>query len=265
MTEKERIFAVAGDIHGRWEEFAAQLEIARGFLDDPDDLEAVFQVGDAEATVDEEQLKEVYAKPDRYRLGDFHRVVSGEIELPAPLYFIGGNHEPWSSLDRNGGMVRGGAPIARNVHFLGRSGVVEVAGLTLAFLSGVRRPAGAMLATAGERALLDPKEQGFYVGEEVDELMRVPTADILLTHDWPTGSGFVHKTELAGDEVVTRALRRLRPMASFHGHMHRREDFMVGGIPVFARGCWGQGVPEWVSLFGLDPVTRRITPFPHHR
>ncbi|WP_181905721.1 metallophosphoesterase [Microbacterium bovistercoris] len=266
MGSQQKIIAVVGDVHGRWAEMAAQLEVARGFLDDPDDLELILQVGDAEVTLDEAQLQEVYAKPDRHRLGDFHRVAAGEIALPAPLYFIGGNHEPWRSLDRNGGLVRGGAAIVPGVHFLGRSGVVEVAGLRIAFLSGIRRPSGPVLATAQERSdLSETREHGFYVQDEVDELMDAGSADILLTHDWPAGSGFVHKTALVGDEVVTDALRGLRPVASFHGHLHRREDFEIDGIPVFARGCWGQGVPEWVSLFRLDLATREVTPFRHVR
>ena len=266
MGEGEKIIAVVGDVHGRWEELVAQLEIACSFLGAGERLDAVLQIGDAEATVDEGQLAEVHAKPDRHRLGDFHRVVAGEIVLPAPLYFIGGNHEPWRSLDRNGGIVRGGAPIAENVHFLGRSGVVDVAGMTVAFFSGIRRPSGPVLQTAAERdALSSVREHGFYVQDEVDELMRVESADILLTHDWPSGSGFVHKTELVGDEAVARVLQRLRPLASFHGHLHRREDFVVDGIPVFARGCWGQGVPEWVSLVRVDLGAGSVTPFPHIR
>lgn len=263
MSRNEKVIAVVGDVHGRWAELAAQLEIARGFLEDPADLELILQVGDAEATLDESQLQEVYAKPDRHKLGDFHRVAAGEIVLPAPLCFIGGNHEPWRSLDQNGGLVRGGGEIAPGVHFLGRSGVVEVAGMAVAFLSGVRRPSGPVLTSAGERDALEVREHGFYVQDEVDALMAVPAADLLLTHDWPTGSGFVHKTALVGDEVVAQALRRLRPIASFHGHVHRREDFEIDGIPVFARGCWGQGVPEWVSLFAVDLAARSITPFRH--
>lgn len=266
MSADTRIIAVVGDVHGRWAELAEQLEIACSFLGKGERLDAILQVGDAEATRDEQQLQEVFAKPDRHRLGDFHRVASGEITLPAPLFFIGGNHEPWRSLDANGGEVRGGAPIAHDVRFLGRSGAVQVAGMTVAFLSGIRRPSGPMLQTAADRAALGSiREHGYYVRDEVEELRCVPHADLLLTHDWPTGSGFVHKTERVGDDVVTDAARRLRPIASFHGHLHRSQEFEIDGIPVFARGCWGQGVPEWVSLFRVDLAARTISSFPHVR
>jgi hypothetical protein len=264
MGSRQKIIAVVGDVHGRWAELAAQLEIARRFLDGPDELDAILQVGDAEPTLGEEQLREVYAKPERHKLGDFDRVASGEIVLPAPLYFIGGNHEPWRTLDRNGGLVRGGAPIARGVHFLGRSGVVEVAGMRVAFLSGIRRPDGPTLPTSQARdALGSPREDGFFVQDEIDRLQAVSSPDLLLTHDWPVGSGFVHKTAWAGDEEIARVVRRLRPIASFHGHLHRRQDFDVDGVPAFARGCWGQGVPEWVSLFRVDLDARRICAFRH--
>lgn len=266
MGRRQKIIAVVGDVHGRWTELASQLELARGFLDGPDELEAVFQVGDAEPTLGEGQLQEVFAKPDRHRLGDFHRVASGEIALPAPLFFIGGNHEPWRTLDRNGGLVRGGGPIAPGVHFLGRSGVVEVAGMRVAFLSGIRRPDGPTLPTPQARdALESPREDGYFVQEELDELRGASSPDLLLTHDWPAGSDFVHKTAWAGDEEIAQVVRRLRPIASFHGHLHRRQDFDIDGIPVFARGCWGQGVPEWVSLFRVDLDARRISAFRHVR
>ena len=266
MGTGQRIFAVVGDVHGHWAEMAAQLDIARDFLDDPNDLEAIFQIGDAEPTLGQDQLREVYSKPDRHMLGDFHLIASGEIALPAPLYFIGGNHEPWLTLDRNGGVVRGGPAIAPGVHFLGRSGVVEVAGMRIAFLSGIRRPLLPLLATVRQReALAETREHGFFVKDELDELLDAGAADVVLTHDWPAGSGFVHKTALVGDQAITEVLRRLRPAASFHGHFHRRQDFAVDGVRVFAMGCWGQGVPEWVSLFRLDLATREIVPFRHHR
>ncbi|UJP09931.1 metallophosphoesterase [Microbacterium sp. KUDC0406] len=266
MGAGQKVFAVVGDVHGRWEQMAAQLEIARGFLDRPEDLEIIFQVGDAEPTLGEEQLQQVYAKPDRHQLGDFHLVASGEVVLPAPFYFIGGNHEPWRTLDRNGGVIRGGPPLAPGVHFLGRSGVVEVAGLRVAFLSGIRRVSGLLLRTADERAALtDVREHGYFVQDEIDVLLEAGQVDILLAHDWPAGSDFVHKTSVVGDEAIATALRLLRPAAAFHGHLHRRDDFFIDDIPVFARGCWGQGVPEWVSLFRIDLATGEVTPFHHVR
>jgi hypothetical protein len=78
-------------------------------------LAAIFQVGDAEPQRTEGEAAQVPG-PAKYRkLGDFAEVVSGEIAVPVPLYFIAGNHQPFGTLDADGGLVEGRGQWGPNV------------------------------------------------------------------------------------------------------------------------------------------------------
>lgn len=263
LQRRRTIFAVVGDVHGRWEELSGDLDRVREFLPAGQHIEAILQIGDAEPTRDAAELEEVFAKPERHRLSDFRLVVEGDITFGAPFYFIGGNHEPWATLDRNGGVSSGGAPIAPSVYFLGRSGSITIAGIHIAFLSGIRRMEGMLESATDRQELNSIKEDNYYCADELRAVRALESVDILLTHEWPTGSGFVHKTSLVGDENVRELLSLLRPRASFHGHYHRADQFCIDGVPVYARGRYGQGVPEWVALFEFDHQTRSVTQLQH--
>lgn len=258
-------FAVAGDVHGRWAEFAHDVDIAASFLPEGARLAAVLQLGDAEPTADAAQLAEVHIKPERRALSDFAEVLAGRVRFAAPVYFIGGNHEPWRTLDRNGGLVQGGAPLAPGVHFLGRAGAVELSGVRIGFLSGIRHADGRPF-TLADRLRLDTIESAnYYTVEELARTAKCGPVDLLLTHERPTGTGFVHKLSETGDPAVRRLLGELRPAASFHGHHHRADEAVVDGVRVFAMGLTGQGVPEAVSVFAWDPDTRSVSRLRHVR
>jgi hypothetical protein len=54
--------------------------------------------------------------PAKYRkLGDFGRYARGESQFPWPVFFIGGNHEPYGFLDT----IPQGGEIATNCHYSG--------------------------------------------------------------------------------------------------------------------------------------------------
>jgi hypothetical protein len=256
-------FAVAGDIHGRWAQLADDLESATRFLPAGATLDAIFQTGDAEATATQAELDEVFIKPERRQLSDFSRVLSGEITFGAPLYFIGGNHEPWRTLDRNGGLVAGGGELAPDVRFLGRSGCLEIAGMRVAFLSGIQHPHDSDFTVEERMASVETREHNFYARSEWEQVADAGTADLLLSHEWPTGSSFVHKMRHVGDERVRELIGTLKPAASFHGHFHRAERFEVASTAVYAMGKYGQGVPEVVAVFEFDPQTRSVRALPH--
>jgi lariat debranching enzyme len=97
-------------------------------------VDFVLQVGDLEPHRDERDMASMKASAKHRTGGDFYRVVSGDLPLPWPMYFIGGNHEPWEFLDSHDGAS---FELARNVHFLGRGTVVDVGPLRVAALSGI--------------------------------------------------------------------------------------------------------------------------------
>ncbi|MBX6423428.1 metallophosphoesterase family protein [Thermosulfurimonas sp. F29] len=98
-------FAVVGDVHGRFELLARVLAVLR----DRCGVELAFQVGDLAflSSDDPEYLRILKASgpqdaPLIYEVFDNEvqaiKFLHGEIELPVPVYFVGGNHEDWPYL-----------------------------------------------------------------------------------------------------------------------------------------------------------------------
>lgn len=151
QQQQRCIFAAVGDVHGQ---FSAMVDAIRawerrrrraGHGDDDDGdrrdgsttvVDFVLQVGDLEPHRHERDLASMAMPSKRRTLGDFHRVFSGELPLPWPTYFIGGNHEPWEFLEQHEGA---GFTLVPNLHFLGRSSVTTIGPLQLrvAALSGI--------------------------------------------------------------------------------------------------------------------------------
>ncbi|WP_276961378.1 metallophosphoesterase [Ferrimicrobium acidiphilum] len=88
-------FLAIGDVHGHWECVIEAIALAEAILGKAPDL--VLQVGDAEPHRNEEDLAGCHA-PKKYRsVGDLSALRQGDIR--SPVYFIGGNHEPYVALD----------------------------------------------------------------------------------------------------------------------------------------------------------------------
>ncbi len=125
-------FALVGDIHGRFEVLAEALDVARRRWGQ---FDFVLAVGDVEPNRGYEDHLGVVG-PSRYRkVGDFPRVVAGDITLGAPLYFIAGNHDPYPALDQ-----AGAGEWAPGVWWLGRSGITRVRKVNVGFVSGIYSP-----------------------------------------------------------------------------------------------------------------------------
>jgi lariat debranching enzyme len=126
------LFAVIGDIHGRFqrvESWLQALEKARGH-----EVRFVLAVGDVEAFSSADDHRRKAAK--RSMPAEFAEYASGQRRFPRPLLFIGGNNEDFAPLDP----MREGGTLAPNVHYLGRAGVTEREGLHIAYLSGIYAP-----------------------------------------------------------------------------------------------------------------------------
>ncbi|WP_068922965.1 metallophosphoesterase family protein [Planobispora rosea] len=228
---------VVGDVHGEFETLARWSAAVRR---DHGPLDAILSVGDLEPHRDEADAAGAQARakrrgpgdtPGRRGPGDFPRVMEGAIDLGAPLYFIGGNHEPWPALDDAGPGRWGGAAC-----FLGRTGVGEVAGLRVAFLSGIY--AARVTDVPGVRRET-AKDRTYYTREEVERVglaaQEAGEVDILLTHDWPAGVAPRLGAHIGRPEL--RALcERVRPRWHFCGHMHRPHRAAVGPTEVVCLG-----------------------------
>ena len=247
------IFAALGDLHGRMAvaiDTLRQAELAAGIA-----IDFVLQVGDFEPHRNDDDLSSMYAPHRRKELGEFPAYASGEKRFPWPLYFIGGNHEPYGYL-RQG---PNGFTVADNVHFLGFAGTRNLSGLEVAFLSGIHddryhdecRAAGQIVHTedtAGQRAL------SCFTARDVERLQDVKHPHVLLLHEWPLGlvrpedhePGEPRHRRLRWGETGVRRLRALveqvEPAVVLCGHVHRRYRRVIAGsggtpINVHCMGC----------------------------
>jgi Icc-related predicted phosphoesterase len=259
------MIAALGDVHGKWREAMDLVDAACASAGiGPGELTAIFQVGDAEPQRDEVEAAQVPG-PAKYRkLGDFADVAAGEIVVPAPLYFIAGNHEPFGVLDADGGLAAGKGRWGPNVTYLGRAGLVEVAGLRVGFLSGIFGEGTFRRAQEGALRFRTGKHATHYLPSEL-EAVRSATADgvdVLLTHDWPTGVADVGHFGATGDERVRALIEDRQPVLSLHGHMHRPGSAVVAGTQVECLAIVGyrSGDPmAAVGVWDIDPSARTAT------
>ena len=109
--------------------------------------------------------------------------------VPLPTYFITAGEGATRPLPSDG--LDDGAELCGNLTWLGHAGRTEVAGLSVAFLSGLYD--GASYATAG-----NTPARGSYSEEVVEELLIEANAyrkdvgiDLLLTAEWGGGSSWL--------------------------------------------------------------------------
>ena len=215
-------FVALGDLHGS---FAKASEVMNEAAEALGGLDLALCVGDAEANRNAKDAAGVATgRGHRRWVGEFPSVLKGSIVLPAPLYFIGGDHEPWATLDAQGPGDLGG-----NVHFMGRAGVREIKGLNIAFLSGVRGMAseGDMFSRHGR------DERACWVRAEMIALERAISRrdriDILMSHDWPD-----EVLGEEGDEDMARVGLTAAPALHLCGHRHRVAEGVYGTTDVLA-------------------------------
>jgi len=250
--------AALGDVHGHWSEGAALVETACAAADvAPADLTAILQVGDAEALRSEAEIAQVPG-PSKYRkLGDFVDVISGHVVMPAPLYFIAGNHEPFAALDADGGLVEGHGQWAPNVTYLGRAGLVTIGGVRIGFLSGIWGEGTYQRAQDARLKFREGRHASHYLPSELADARKSMGGgvDVLLTHDWPAGVTCDSIPEPRGDNNVRAIIDDFHPTLAIHGHMHRPASATFGNttIECLARVGYRHGNPmAAVGIWDID-------------
>ena len=175
------LFAVVGDVHGAmW----TMIRLLNGWEKSRKRrLDFVLQVGDFEPHRDEADLSTM-AAPAKYRhLGDFPAFARGEAQFPWPVWFIGGNHEPYGWLET----MEEGGQVTSNCSFIGRANIVSVQGLRVAGLSGIYRPElfGISRPPVDEFDFRSNKEWIGWNEGDIERLLSLGEADVLLLHEWP--------------------------------------------------------------------------------
>jgi lariat debranching enzyme len=229
-------FAAVGDVHDHFDRMEASLVAWTQRHNAP--LSFVLQVGDLQPVRDEGDLQSV-ATPQKYRtLGDFHRRWQEGYVFPWPLYFIGGNHEPFAWLDQ----YPDGAELMTGLHYLGRAGLVTLAGLRIVGLTGIHSALreGVPRPPVEEILNRNRKLYTFHNDWDVEKAMDFGCANVLLLHEWPRGaladepeSKWKEKLrgvlDIAGfgSEQGRLLIDALRPRLVLCGHMHMAHDCVI--------------------------------------
>lgn len=251
---------VAGDVHGEFELLAhtvARVAETIGTVD------AVLAVGDVEANRDEEDAIGVHAPTKYRRVGDFPYVAQGILNIGAPLYFIGGNHEPWPALD-----AAGPGRWSEGAYFLGRAGVADVVGFQVAYLSGIYSP---RVTDVPKARRTDIRDRGYYTWEELHQVRRAASrrgsVDFLLTHDWPSDIAATCGDRPIGRPELRQLCTELRPRWHFCGHMHYSYRASIGTTDVVCLGHIRTG-PQGFAVVERDArgevwLVELTAPFDH--
>ncbi len=242
MSNQSTTFLAIGDVHGYWTAVIEAIDSASEILGRPPEF--VLQVGDAEALRSESEMTMV-AGPQVYAvLGDFWRLKEGD--LTCPVYFVGGNHEPFEALDlAENSTAQRPIPWGPNVFYLGRAGAADLHGLNIAWLSGIYRP------TMPEERGNGKKSNYHYIAADIEKTKReadeLGTIDILVTHDWPQGLEQGRGTEHILDLNVS-----LRPQLHVCGHHHRFVDAQIFSRKVHALGYVPDQRFGWWRLYEVQ-------------
>ncbi|MGD1805215.1 metallophosphoesterase [Dapis sp. BLCC M126] len=223
-------FAVVGDVHGyiytmidllqQWENSSNQ------------QLAFILQVGDFEPHRHEADLATMDA-PTKYRkLADFPDFYEQRAIFPWPIWFIGGNHEPYGFLDQ----FNTGTEITHNCYYLGRVGSLVLAGLKVVGVSGIYqeekfhfdRPKVSQISSYSN------KDYIIFTEAEIIQALGYKSTDILLLHDWPANiinpvdaEEFEQQCrsrcyyDLVGNEYAKMLVYELKPKLVVCSHLHK--------------------------------------------
>jgi hypothetical protein len=236
------IFAAVGDVHGAHRRLIALVERrARATGATP---RFVLQVGDFEANRDERDRR---GRSPRAALGDFPEVLAGRLRFPWPVWFIGGNHEPYPWLDT----LAPGTEIANRCRWLGWSGTRVIDHLRIGWLSGIHsarqfaapRPAAAAPIPPGQAWKLST----YFRADDIARARGFGALEVLMLHDWP--SGLIRRGDhpfadasvrpwTVGNAPARTVVETLRPPLVLCGHQHvayRGEVAHADGEPTVVR------------------------------
>jgi Icc-related predicted phosphoesterase len=201
-------------------------------------LDFVLQVGDFEPHRHEQDLQSASIPPKYRSLGDFADFVAGRASFRRPVYFIGGNHEPYGFLET----IPSGGEVAPDCHYLGRVARLKRDGLVIVGLTGIYKES----AFSGRPPLSAfgsaPKKAFTYFSEEdIERALAFGRADVLVLHDWPLGAITAEQRKAVrapssrgsaagniGNPWARELVDRLRPRLVVAGHMHWRHRSRIG-------------------------------------
>ncbi|GMF12668.1 unnamed protein product [Phytophthora lilii] len=230
--------AVVGCAHGLLDDIYATVNFVNE-MDPERPVELLLCCGDFECMRNMRDL-DTLACPPKYRaLHAFHRYYTREKTAPVLTVFVGGNHEASGYLQE----LHYGGWVAPNMFYLGAAGVINVAGLRIAGLSGIYKQ---QHYTAGRfesmpfdnntmRSVYHVRELEVFQLSHLQQVDKTPVG-AFLSHDWPRGieqhgnipqllrrKPFFEqeiRTNTLGSPAGEFLLYQLRPQYWFAAHLH---------------------------------------------
>ena len=223
---RKTTFALIGDVHGYTHPMVALLERVQRKM--KLSLDFALQVGDFEPHRHEEDLRSMSA-PSKYKqLGDYADFHDGRARFPCPIYFIGGNHEPYGWLEQH----PEGFTLSPRCHYLGRTSSMHMPDIDLRIggLTGIyeeevfslQRPSIELIDHISNKEFITFRE------EDVDAMLSLPKPDVLLLHDWPEGMrSSASRQGSSGNAYARLLVDLLEPKLVACGHMHHAHEEVI--------------------------------------
>lgn len=220
----------AGDVHGKFHDL---YRIGKEYRAD-----AILCVGDLETVRTSDDLYHLPGPEKHRKLGDFPFYWEQQ-HVPIPTFFIGGNHEAFNLLEP---FAHGGT-IMRNLHYIGRTGVVHLDGLAIGGLSGIH----SSHFFEQPRGPYEPgKQRTYYNNDDIEQLKSYGKLDILLLHDWPFRpkiAGPPHDRRITGKERdfphIEELIQATQPGTVFCGHIHIPYECRIGNSTILCLNILG--------------------------
>ena len=264
-----QVVALIGDIHGEFDKSLAalkQLEIAHACKSD-----FILQAGDLVPVPNKSHLKESYRETEQKKVywNDFPNYLKGDKKISAPMYFVAGNHEPFSYLETghpNGGML------CPNLHYLGRSGSTQIDGCDVSYLSGIygekyfQKDRPKYPTNNNEKPSM--KRHRYFNQSDIDAIKPNNRPDFLLLHDWPANL-VTPINEWLNNKLnvpVEQLVRKLKPRIVVCGHFHDQKqttpiiysDGSKGMIVTLGGSEFKDDASDHIQLLRLDANTIKL-------
>ncbi|CDR94100.1 lariat-debranching enzyme, putative [Babesia bigemina] len=225
--------AVEGCVHGQLDLIYSKIrekEIADNIK-----VDLLLCCGDFQAIRNESDLEDLQCPPKYKAYHDFKDYYNGIKEAPVLTIFVGGNHEAPAFLKE----LYYGGWVAKNIYYMGHSGVVNVNGIRIAGLSGIYYHRDYTRGFFEQQPYDEHSKKSAYHVREYDvkklQLIEEPI-DIFLSHDWPRGiEHFGDTADLMrrkpfltpdiqdrnlGNPHAWELLAKLKPRFWFAAHLH---------------------------------------------
>ncbi|XP_034251071.1 lariat debranching enzyme [Thrips palmi] len=235
--------AVEGCAHGELEKIYDTI----AFLEEKDGvkIDLLICCGDFQSTRNTQDLN-CMAVPQKYRdICTFYKYYSGEKQAPILTIFIGGNHEASNYLSE----LAYGGWVAPNIFYLGYAGVVQIAGVRIAGLSGIFKGRDYKMGHFEKAPFSTNTIRSVYHIRNLDVFRLKQLSgglDIALSHDWPRGV-YHHgnlrqllrfkpffqdeiKSNSLGSQPTEELLHHLKPSYWFSAHLHCKFSALIRHI-----------------------------------